>query len=177
MKVFISQCFAAIFALSLISISTAFGTASADTLVMPRELVDYARSQGCAPIEDFYERLGMVNPPYVYGFAGGEPEDSAALWCHKTEKSDKPYLLLLKVSDPKKLAGCPARIEWWNYPKGLSIETRPSLKLSDFHFVAEPKRAGPMTTISNVRVIVGEYDGVEDVFVCHQGAWLFMLRD
>jgi hypothetical protein len=22
-----------------------------------------------------------------------------------------------------------------------------------------------------------EYDGVEDVFVCHDGAWLFMLRD
>jgi len=176
MKRLASQ-FSAMIAFALIASVMAQGTASADALVMPRELVDYARSQGCAPIEDFYERPGMVNPPYVYGFAGGEPEDSAALWCRKTEKSDKPYLLLLKVSDPKKLDGCPARIEWWNPPKGLSVETRASLKLSDFHFAAEPKRAGPMTTISNARVIVGEYDGVEDVFVCHQGAWLFMLRD
>jgi len=144
---------------------------------VPRELVDYARSQGCAPVEDFYERPGMVNPPYVYGFAAGEPEDSAAFWCRKPEMSEKPYLLLLKVKDPSRLSGCPGRIEWWNYPKGLSIETRPSLKLSDFHFVGEPKRVGPMATISNARVIVGEYDGVEDVFVCHQGAWLFMLRD
>lgn len=163
--------------LLLISVETVMGTAAADTLVMPRELVGYARAQGCAPVEDFYERAGMVKPPYVYGFAGGEPEDSAALWCRKTEKSDKPYLLLLKVSDPKKLDGCPARIEWWNYPKGLSVETRSGLKLSDFHFAAEPKRPGPTTTISNARVIVGEYDGVEDIFVCHQGAWLFMLRD
>jgi hypothetical protein len=158
-------------------ITTATAATSADTLMMPRELVDYARSQGCLPVENFYERPGMLNPPYVYGFAGGEPEDSAALWCRKTEKSDKPYVLLLKVNDPKRLDGCPNRIDWWNYPKGLSVETWSSIKLSDFHFAAEPKRAGPTTAISNARVIVSEYDGVEDVFVCHDGAWLFTLRD
>jgi len=177
MKARKSRWSAAAIAFALVTIMPAVGAASGESLIMPRELVDYARSHGCAPVEDFYERAGMVNPPYVYGFAGGEPEDSAALWCRKTEKSDKPYLLLLKVSDPKRLGGCPARIEWWNYPKGLAVETRSGLKLSDFHFATEPKRPGPTTTISNARVIVGEYDGVEEIFVCHQGAWLFMLRD
>jgi hypothetical protein len=163
-------------ALFCIAAQTQIVAAAADALGMPRELVDYAHSQGCAPVQDFYERAGMVNPPYVYGFVGGEPEDSDAFWCRKAEKSDKPYLLLLKVSDPKKLDGCPDRIEWWNYPKGLSVETRSGLKLSDFHFAADPKRPGP-TTIANARVIVSEYDGVEEIFVCHQGVWLFMLRD
>src|SRR5262245_41982804 len=115
------------------SISIGAESVSADTLTMPRELADYARVQGCTPIADFYDRTGMLNPPYVYGFADGAPEDSAALWCRKVESSDKPYLLLLKVSDPRKLDGCPARIDWWYYPDGLSIETRTALKLSDFH--------------------------------------------
>jgi hypothetical protein len=34
-----------------------------------------------------------------------------------------------------------------------------------------------MTTIPSARVIVSEYDGVEEVFLCHRGAWLFMMRD
>jgi len=159
------------------SIVPAAGTAAADTLVMPRDLVDYARSQGCAPVGDFYERPGMLNPPYVYGFVAGEPEDSAALWCRKLEKSDKSYLLLLKVKNPQVLGGCPNRIDWWNYPKGLSIETMPSLALSTFRFAADPKRTGPTTTVSNARVIMSEYDGVEELFFCHQGAWLFTTRD
>lgn len=177
MSVTESRRYSTISAFSLLLTVMSVGVVRADTLVMPRELVDYARSQGCAPVQGFYERFGMINPPYVYGFAGGEPEDSAALWCRKTEKSDKPFLLLLKVSDPRMLAGCPARIEWSSYPKGLSIETLPSLMLSDFHFVANPKQTGPATTISNATVIVNEYDGVENVFVCHQGIWLFLSRD
>src|SRR5579863_6788085 len=102
MKAFASR-WSPVIVLSAVSIVAAAEPVSADTLVMPRELVDYAHSQGCAPVEDFYERSGMVNPPFVYGFAGGDPEGSAALWCRRTEKSDKPYLLLFKVSDPKKL--------------------------------------------------------------------------
>jgi len=151
--------------------------ATAEALTMPRELADYAHTRGCAPVDDFYERPGMLNPPYIYGFAAGEAEDSAALWCQKSEKSDKPYLLLLKVNKPQALGGCPAQIEWWNHPRGLSVETRRSLKLSAFRFAAEPKRAGPTTTLSSAKVIVSEYDGVEEVFLCYQGAWLFMTRD
>ena len=164
--------------LALVAFSTiaAAGAAVAAPLVMPRDLSDYAHAQGCTPVDDFYDRPGMLNPPYVYGVVAGETEDSAAFWCKKPEKSDKPYLLVFKVKDSKGLGGCPDRIEWWNYPKGLSVESEPSVKLSDFHFVADPKRSGPATSISNARVIMGEYDGVEDLFLCYQGAWLFEVR-
>ena len=149
---------------------------SAAPLVMPMELSEYAHAQHCGPIDDFYERPGMLNPPYVYGVLPGEPEDSAAFWCKKPEASDRPYVLLLRVKNAKALGGCSDRIEWWNYPKGLSVVIEVSLNLSDFHFVAEPKRPGPATSVSDARVIMGEYDGVEERFLCYQGAWLFEVR-
>lgn len=155
---------------------TAAGAGSAAPRVMPMDLSDFAHAQHCAPIDDFYDRPGMLNPPYVYGVLPGEPEDSVAFWCKKLEASDRPYLLLLKVKNAKALSGCSDRIEWWNYPKGLSVESEASLNLSDFHFTAEPKRPGPATSVSNVRVIMGEYDGVEERFLCYQGAWLFEVR-
>jgi hypothetical protein len=74
---------------------------------MPRELVDFAHANGCTPINDIFERPGMVNPPFVYAWLPGNPADSAAFWCKKTEKSAKPYKLLFKVYDPKQMAGCP----------------------------------------------------------------------
>jgi len=37
--------------------------AAAETLTMPRELVEYAQDRGCQPIADFFERPGPINPP------------------------------------------------------------------------------------------------------------------
>ena len=153
------------------------GNTSADTLIMPRELVDFARANGCVPIENFFERPGMVNPPFVYGWLPGNPERSAVFWCKKTEASNKPYKLMLKVSDPKQLAGCPVEIEWWNPPRGLSIETRSHFDLGDFKFVNAPKRSGPKSVIDDARVIVNDYDGVGNVFYCYKGQWMFLSKD
>jgi hypothetical protein len=69
----------------------------ADTLVMPRELVDFAHANGCTPIDNFFERPGMVNPPYVYGWLSGDQEKSAVFWCKRAEKNDKPYILMFNV--------------------------------------------------------------------------------
>jgi hypothetical protein len=143
-----------------------------DTLVMPRELVDFANANGCAPIDDFFERPGMVNPPFVYGWLPGDPADSAAFWCKKTEKSAKPYKLIFKVRDPKQMAGCPTTIEYWSPPRGLSIEIRNRLELGDFRSVIEPKRPLPKSVVVNAKVLVSEYDGVSDVFYCYGGQWL-----
>lgn len=147
--------------------------ALADTLVMPRELVDAAHANRCDPINNFYNRPGMVNPPYVYGWLSGESEESAVFWCRSMGKSDKPYKLVIKVRNSKLLAGCPAAIEWWNFPGGLSIETPTELSLNAFHYVATPKRNGPRETIHQAKVIVSYYDGLTDVFYCHKGRWLF----
>lgn len=151
--------------------------ARAETLVMPRELVDFARSSGCGPIDNFYDRPGMVNPPYVYGWLVGDAENSAVFWCKKVEKSNKPYMLVVKSTKEKDLSGCPAKIDWWNPPAGLSIETRRSMSLSEYHYVAEPKRAGPAVVIPVAKVIVNYYDGLSDVFYCHKGQWLVASKE
>jgi hypothetical protein len=160
-----------------LALTFAASVSVADTLVMPRELVDFARSQGCTPIDEFYERPAMINPPYVYGFASGDAENSAALWCRKLEKSDEPYLLLLKVAREELLGGCPPRIEYWNYPKGLSVQTMTSLNLSEFRVAVDPKHHGPRIVVPTAKVIVSEYDGLEEVFLCYRGAWLIRTRE
>jgi len=154
-------------------LSTLFeGTLSADTLVMPRELVDLALANYCTQINDFFERPGMINPPFVYGWVPGAA-DTAVFWCKKMEKSDKPYKLMFKISNPKQLAGCPAIIEWWNPPAGLSIETRRSVSLRDFRYVTEPRRTGPSGVVPDARVVVDDNgDGLREVFYCYKGQWL-----
>jgi hypothetical protein len=152
--------------------SIAFASSSpADTLVMPRQLVDFALANRCTPLNDFFERPGQVNPPYVYGWLPGDAENSAVFWCKKTETSDKPYKLMFDVLDPKQMGGCPVAIEW-AYPRGLSIETRHNLALRGFRYVSDSRRTGPMVTVANAKVIVNEYDGLLDIFYCHSGQWL-----
>lgn len=163
--------------LVLLVLCTTVRVESAEALVMPRDLVDFAQTAGCSPVNDFFERPGAVDPPYVYGLLPGDKEDSVAFWCKKRAPSDKPYLLLIKATNAEQLMGCATKIEWWNYPRGLSLETRTNLSLHDFHYVTEPKRSGPVSTISNAKLIVSEYDGVSESFVCYKGEWLFLLLD
>jgi hypothetical protein len=161
------------------------GTTSAETLVMPRELVDFARANGCESIDDFFERPNMVDPPYVYGWLPGDKENSAVFWCKKKGESTKLYNLIFisrtspnlpSLADPKQLGGCPAIIEWHNSPRGLTIETRPRLPLSTFRYVSMPERTAPRSVVANAKVLVNYYDGVENVFYCHKGQWLVESR-
>jgi hypothetical protein len=145
---------------------------AADTLVMPRELVDFAHASGCEQIDNFFARPGMVNPPYAYGWLPGDREKSAVFWCEKTKKSGKPYSLMFKPADPKLLEGCPAVIDRADFPGGLSIEIRPHLALSVFRFVTAPMQTGPSIEVANARVLVNYYDGLTDVIYCYQGKWL-----
>src|SRR5438067_3119141 len=133
---------------------------SADTLIMPRELVDFGRARGCEPIDNFYDRAGMIDPPYVYGWLPGDKEKSAVFWCKKTETDSKAYNLVFKTSDLKLIAGCPAVIEWQDPPAGLSIETRHRLLLSGFHYVTNRTRPGPPLAVANAKVLVSYYDGL-----------------
>jgi hypothetical protein len=168
------------FAIPLICFSLLTASAwapRAATLVMPQELVEYAQANGCNPIDNFYDRPGMVNPPFAYGWLTGAPEESAVFWCQKMEKSDKPWELIFKVKDAKQMAGCPAIVEWWNGPRGLSIEVQTNFMLSNFRYVNEPKRSGPASTIARAKVIVDYYDGLESIFYCDQGQWLYRNLD
>jgi hypothetical protein len=146
--------------------------ASADMLAMPRELVDFARANGCGQVDDFFDRPGMINPPYVYGWLPGDKEKSAVFWCKKTKNDAIPYKLMFKPADSKKLAGCAAVIEWRNTPGGLSIEVRRHLALRDFRYVSALNQTGPLFVADNAKVLVNYYDGLKDVFYCHEGQWL-----
>ena len=161
---------ATMFTLLMIS---SLSAASADTLVMPQDLVTYAHTLGCSQLVDFFERPGMIEPPFVYGIAPGEKEDSAAFWCEKAVKGTKAYLLAIKIADEGRLGGCPTKIEWWNHPRGLSVEHRGNLDLRRFHFVNDPKRSAPAATVPKATVIVSYYDGVSDEFYCYDGSWLY----
>ena len=145
--------------------------------VMPKDLVDFAQKSGCTQIEDFYDRTGMVNPPYVYGYLPGDAEKSAVLWCKKTSSTQKPYLLLVKSDAQTQSISCSNSIEWWNYPGGLSIDRSLLLPLSDFHYVTDTRKSGPQGVKSNGNVIVSYYDGVSTFFYCYNGQWLYYVRD
>lgn len=147
-------------------------TASTEALVMPRELVDVAHANSCEPINDFFERPGMVDPPYVLGWLPGNKEDSAVFWCKKKDGGEKPYKLMFMPADPKQLGGCPAIIESRNRPRGLSIETRSRLALNTFRYLAKPQRTGPATVVPKAKVLVNTYDGVGEDYYCHKGQWL-----
>jgi hypothetical protein len=161
----------------------------ADTLVMPRVLVDLAHANGCNPISEFFESspdlLNLINPPYVLGWIPAL-RDSAVFWCKKAEASDRPYRLMFavptghgfKLADPKQLAGCPATIEYWNGPAGLSIEIRRNLKLRDFQYVKQPRQSGPAVMLASARVVVSDNgDGLVAIFYCHRGDWLVLQLD
>ncbi|MGH9692795.1 MAG: hypothetical protein ACRD5Z_01535, partial [Bryobacteraceae bacterium] len=69
--------------------------AHAANFVMPKDLVQFAEANGCTQIDNFFDRAGSVNPPYLYTDA--EDDNNAILWCKKREPgTEKPYLLLLK---------------------------------------------------------------------------------
>jgi hypothetical protein len=159
------------FVVALMLVSTSYASPP-DTLVMPRDLGDYAKAKGCLPLTHFFDRPGMVNAPFVYGVFAGEVEDSAAFWCKQAKSSDKPYLLLLKVAQSKVADGCPEYIEWRNVPGGLTVEHRSKMNLQAFRYVSSPTRATPTTILDKTSVLVNSYDGLTDVFVCYKGKWL-----
>jgi len=82
----------------------------ADALTMPKDLIEIAHANGCEAISAFYDRPGMVEPPYVYGLLAGDKEQSSAFWCKRTAIGRKRYLLVVNASDPKLLQGCPRTI-------------------------------------------------------------------
>ncbi len=147
--------------------------AHAANFVMPKDLVQFAEANGCVQVEDFFDRAGSVNPPYLYTDA--ENDGNAILWCKKREPGTaKPYLLLLKGTITL-AKSCATKIEWWNVPGGLAIRKLRSATLNDFRYLDAGKKRGPTTKQSGA-AIVSSYDGVETIFYCYQGTWLYMIK-
>lgn len=157
-----------------------FARTSADqveTKIMPRDLVEFAEKNGCRQVADFYDRPGMVNPPYVYGYLPGAPEKSAAFWCEQARAGERKFFLLIWLRDATtELGGCAPKIEWKNPPRGLDIYRNQRESLGDFVFLAEPHGKGSGKIRLTHNAIRSSYDGVEETFYCHEGKWLVRQR-
>ena len=162
---------------SIVSSLLLFQIAQAQALLIPEELHEFAKEKGCSPIEDFYERPGMVGPPYVYGYLPGPQKESAGLWCQRGEKDERTfYLLFMFESTQHELAKCPHKIEWkHSYPRGLSVYNDPETDLEDFVYHNPPHQKGPKEKMMN-NAILSEYDGVGTLSYCHKGEWLVRMR-
>jgi hypothetical protein len=142
-------------------------------LVMPKDLAQFAEASGCVQVEDFFDRAGPIDPPYLY--SDSEIDGNAILWCKRRESgTTTPYLLLLKGS-VKLAKGCSNKIDWWNVPGGLAVRKMQSLELSDFRYLSSREKRGPSTKQSGTAVI-SSYDGVETIFFCYQGNWLYTIK-
>lgn len=147
------------------------------TPIMPEELIAYAAENGCEQVGDFFKRPGMVNPPYVYGYLPGLAEDSAVLWCQVKHGEDRKFLLLIMMKRRgHESAKCSAKLEWPNYPGGLSIYKDKRTTLDEFVYLANPKRRGPRNVKLSGNAILSEYDGVDELFYCYKGEWLTRQR-
>jgi hypothetical protein len=141
--------------------------------IMPEELVESATRNNCRQISDFFDRPGMVKPPYVYGYALGREQDSAAFWCERIKGDKRQFVLMFRLKNESNvMARCPKEIEWMNPPRGLDLYQNRRESLADFVFISEPRERGPREGRMKYSAIRSEYDGVEEVFYCHEGRWM-----
>jgi hypothetical protein len=151
--------------------------------IMPEDIVQIASINKCQQIDDFYERPGMVNPPYAYGFYEGEVGDSFVFWCEVKKKEATQYYLVIYSDQAKKQAKkeshkeCPNKIAWSNYPGGLSIYSGSNTIMDGFVYVNNPRKKAPQNIILTHNAIRSYYDGLEELFYCYNGEWLVRQLD
>lgn len=163
--------------MGIIAVAVYLSTAYCETGSLPKELLEIAKKKGCEEVSGFYNRPGMIKPPYVYGYLPCGEENSAAFWCEKKEKAGKRfYLMIMRKANKCEELKCPDMIEWHNFPKGLSIYKDTNTTLEYFYYVNDPTRHPPKTETLKHNAILSEYDGVEELFYCHEGKWVVRIR-
>lgn len=142
---------------------------------LPADLAKVASSHGCEGVDDFYDRPGMVEPAFVYGFVSGIPKsESAIFWCRsKTDKSQYRLVAHAPVDGDDSCEG--VVVETSNFPRGLSLSTAIDAPLSGYSTVegttVPPFSGGGATVVSSM------YDGVGSSFICRGGEWLIKRWD
>lgn len=145
---------------------------------MPKELLEIAKASGCNEVGDFFNRPGMVKPPYVYGYLPGAEENSAAFWCEKEKSGSRSFFLIIMTKgDNQGKLKCSEKIEWNNFPGGLSIYRKANETLKGFRYIRDPLKRPPETDELSGNAILSEYDGVEALFYCYKGEWVVRMKD
>lgn len=141
---------------------------------LPAELKQIAKTQKCDIISEFYNRTGMVQPPYIYGVNKGLKANSAIFWC-KNNSSKNIYKLVLVERDKSyvrfKISKSCSPLEKKGLPGGLSIR-RKKIDLSKFFYYPKFDSKGPEGTVIT-QVVKSAYDGEGYLLYCYEGKWLF----
>ena len=145
-----------------------FGSNASAQLQMPSDLYDLANQINCGSVENFYDRPGMVEPPFLYGYKSGFKEDSVVFWCK--EISNNGAYLLVFAENVKIIH----TINWNNYPGGLSLVEKRNYDLSRFKYVNNRNVSGPDLTVE-ATMLQSEYDGVITYFYEYNGEWLYKI--
>jgi len=143
--------------------------------IMPDELLKIAEKCACEQVNDFYNRPGMINPPYVYGFLPGEQENSAVFWCQEHHANPKYLLVLASRKTFFDDWNYEIIIKTENYPRGLSIVKNCKITLDKFYYISSPKKRGPNGVLPVANVILSTYDGVSEYHYNHKGSWLISI--
>jgi hypothetical protein len=137
---------------------------------LPQELRGVARQHGCDEVKDFYDRPGLLHPPFVFGIDPAEEHDSAAFWCQGA--GSRTFTLVLMRAD-----GRQTPLPWSNFPGGLSLTSPQDFDLSRFSLVQHPDSVGPRVMLRGVRAIRSYYDGLTELFVEYCGRWWVRMDD
>lgn len=137
---------------------------------LPQELRVVARQQGCDEVKDFYDRPGLLHPPFVFGIDAAAEQMSAAFWCQGEDR--RTFMLVLIRSDGRKTP-----LPWSNFPGGLSLTSPQDFDLSEFRLVQHRDSAGPRVKLRGVRAIRSYYDGMTELFVEYRGRWWVRMDD
>lgn len=151
------------------------GCVRAEPLLLPQELHEVALRKDCTQIDNFYNRPGMIEPPFVYGYMPGPKENSAVFWC-ESKKKGKYYLVIVNNSKGTEASTCTDIVPWMNYPGGLSIYNDKNTLLDDFVYIDDPQKKPPEGIKLTNNGILSYYDGVEVIFYCHKGKWIVRQR-
>ena len=151
---------------------------------LPISLREDATSIGCAEVRGYYDAPGRVDPPYIFGYRWPTDELSAVYWCEPTESGDssgfvEPRLVVWFAEHIHQAVPCEP-LDWVNPAAGLSILHGQKLSLSSFFIFDEEKTwgpPGPEGKFTEGPVIRSYYDGIQELFYCHEGKWLIWQFD
>ena len=144
-------------------------------LIIPQELFEIAEGEGYTQINNFFNRPGMVEPPFIYGYEPGPKENSAVFWC-KSKEMNHYYLIVVKTDSDSWSKIITDIIPWSNFPGGLSIYYNKDTLLDDFVFIRDTSKKVPKGEKLTHNGILSYYDGVETVFYRYKDEWIVRIR-
>lgn len=152
---------------------------AADVHVVPIEIRDYFKANGCSEVLDYYSESRVIDKPYLYGaisLAGGVKSNndySFIAWCKSLGGNfDNQYVLVGRLDGAVWPGGCKFPIGGFDYPGGIGI-ARKKISLGAFtDFSYRKVRGGSIVGA----VISSERDGLVYEVFCHRGTWGVLPR-